>query len=197
MVDADVPMGQIIATALRAHTAIYSAHTNLDSAVKGINYVLADAIGLKDIRTLVSDDHQDLGEQAPVGLGRLGTLEKATSVRKFASHLKACLKLSHIRIAGDPDLEIRQVAVCSGSGSGLLDIFLNSDAQVYVSGDLRYHDARIVEEAGRALIDIGHFPSEHLMIDPLVRQLRKVIMESGWQVCVESCSLENDPFFVM
>jgi putative NIF3 family GTP cyclohydrolase 1 type 2 len=86
------------------------------------------------------------------------------------------------------------VAVCSGSGGSLLGNFLDSDAEAFVTGDSRYHDARTVEEAGRALIDIGHFASEQIMIDMLCRLLRGAVAETGWNVSIEGCDLERDPF---
>ena len=70
------------------------------------------------------------------------------------------------------------VAVCSGSGSSLLNAFLASRAQVYVTGDLRYHDARTAEAAGRGLVDIGHFASEHLMVKVLADMLRSRLREA-------------------
>jgi putative NIF3 family GTP cyclohydrolase 1 type 2 len=85
--------------------------------------------------------------------------------------------------------------VCSGSGSGLLAEFFKTQAEVYISGDLRYHDARAVEDAGRALIDVGHFASEHLVIGPLVTQLREAVTLVGLQVKIEACDLERDPFY--
>jgi len=84
--------------------------------------------------------------------------------------------------------------VCSGSGASLLNAFFASAADVYVSGDLRYHDARAAESAGKALLDIGHFSSEHLMIEPVCDYLRRRISTASWEVRVESCQLERDPF---
>lgn len=75
-------------------------------------------------------------------------------------------------------------------------VFL-SGAQVYISGDLRYHDAREAEAAGLGLIDIGHFASEHLIVEPLAEQLRKILSETGADVKVEAYLLENDPFLIV
>ena len=78
-----------------------------------------------------------------------------------------------------------------------MDTFLSSDADVYVSGDLRYHDARSVEHSGRVFVDIGHFASEHLIIDPLVRRLKAAVEEAGFDIAIEPCSIESDPFSIM
>ena len=76
----------------------------------------------------------------------------------------------------------------------MLGDFFASDAQVYVSGDLRYHDARDVENAGRGIIDIGHFASEHLVVEALAGKLTDMLSKSGAEVTVEACRLEEDPF---
>ena len=76
----------------------------------------------------------------------------------------------------------------------MLNDFFQSDADVFISGDLRYHDARDAEEAGRALIDIGHFASEHIMIDPVVDYLRHAVKKVDWPLVVEPYRFENDPF---
>lgn len=192
--------GKVIASALRSQTAVYAAHTNLDSAADGINDVLACRIGLQSTTPLLESAHYDKGAgepSAPVGLGRIGMIASPMPVKEWAGRLKQQLRLEHIKIAGNLDRPVHRVAVCSGSGSSLMDTFLSSDADVYVSGDLRYHDARIVEDSGRAFVDIGHFASEHIMIDTLVGKLMAAVEKTGWDISVEPCSIESDPFINM
>ena len=78
-----------------------------------------------------------------------------------------------------------------------MDTFLSSDADVFVTGDLRYHDARAVEDAGRAFIDIGHFASEHIILDALTAKLTAAVQKAGWDVKIEACMIEKDPFEVL
>jgi len=198
-IDLDTFEGKVIATALGNKTAIYAAHTNLDSAVDGINDVLAGRIGLINTTPLLapkfpSDDMESAGSE---GLGRIGETVSSMPVKDWAQELKQRLGLAHITVAGNLDRMVHRVAVCSGSGSSLMDSFLHSDADVFVSGDLRYHDARAVEECGRAFVDIGHFASEHLMIDALVKKLKSAIEKTGWKIQIDACSIERDPFEIM
>ena len=131
------------------------------------------------------------------GIGRVGVLAENVDLASFALGIKEKLGLKYVKVAGKPDLAINKVAICTGSGSGLMDKFFSSGAQVYVSGDLRYHDARAVEAAGLGLIDIGHFASEHLIVDALATRLRKILSERGVDINVEACELENDPFVIL
>ena len=193
-VDLDRPEGKIIAAALNSRTAIFSAHTNLDSARDGINNELARKIGLDGLAPLVPVDPSAPSADATMGMGRIGGLKPPRTVAALAQQVKKQLGLSNVKIAGRGDRMIDKVAVCSGSGGSLLGNFLDSDAQVFITGDSRYHDARTVEEADRALIDIGHFASEHIMIDMLCRLLAGEVAEAGWDVRIEACKLERDPF---
>jgi dinuclear metal center YbgI/SA1388 family protein len=192
--------GKVIACALKSQTAVFAAHTNLDSAADGINDVLADRIGLQETEPLLAAAHDDGGDTdpaAPIGLGRIGRIAAPMPVKQWVRQLKKRLGLAHVKTAGNLDRTIHRVAVCSGSGSSLMDTFLSSDADVYVSGDLRYHDARTVEDRGRVFIDIGHFASEHLIIDPLVRKLKAAVEATGWDIAIEPCAIESDPFSIM
>jgi len=111
--------------------------------------------------------------------------------------VKEKLGLESVKVAGRPDLRVMRVAVCAGSGSSLMSAFISSGAQVYISGDLRYHDAREVEAADLGLIDIGHFASEYIVIETLANRLTKVLTANDMDVKVEACKLEKDPFTVL
>jgi putative NIF3 family GTP cyclohydrolase 1 type 2 len=99
-----------------------------------------------------------------------------------------------VKFAGDPALMVEKVAVCSGSGSGLLKNFYVSGAHVYVSGDLHYHDAREAEDCGKGLVDIGHFGSERIVADFLGKNLQIALDKKNLAVTVDSCGLEKEPF---
>lgn len=200
-VNFDTPVGSVIQAAAGHKLAIFAAHTNFDSAADGINDVLAFRVGLADLKVLKRGDHpcedaatDDIQKQ---GLGRVGALEETMELLPLALSIKKKLGLKYIKIAGKPDLTVRRVAVCSGSGSSLMKDFYSSGAQVFISGDLRYHDAREVEALNLGLIDMGHFASEYLAIEVLAKRLDKILAADGKDIKVEACRLENDPFLVL
>jgi len=131
------------------------------------------------------------------GIGRVGSLDSAVDLKTLAQMIKTKLKLGHVKYAGDPALSVKTVAVCSGSGASLLADFFTSGAQVFVSGDLRYHDARDAEFAGLVLIDIGHFHSEHFIVEALAKRLAGIFADSEMNLTVNACDLEKDPFTVL
>jgi len=131
------------------------------------------------------------------GIGRVGFLESASDLKSLAHTVKKKLKLRYLRLSGDPALLVKKVAICSGSGASLLADFFASGAQVYISGDLRYHDARNIEASNLGLIDIGHFASEQLIVDVLAERLTGIFAESNMNPIVKACDIEKDPFTVL
>jgi dinuclear metal center YbgI/SA1388 family protein len=147
--------------------------------------------------TMAYDIYPVISQEGKKGLGRIGVLHEETNLLNFARDIKEKMNLKTLKVAGRPELGVKKVAVCSGSGSSLMHDFMASGAQVYVSGDLKYHDARTVEEKNSGLIDIGHFESEIIIVDQLAKRLINALEQADLDVKVETCGLEKDPFTVI
>lgn len=199
-VDLATPIGGIIGTAVRNTIAVYAAHTNLDSAREGLNDMLAARLGLTNVTVL-----SPTGDEAPTevveidgnGLGRIGDLPKATDPLSLCRTLKRELGLESVRMAGDTTQEVGRVAICTGSGGSLLDRFFSSGADAFITGDVRYHEARDAEDRQAVLIDIGHFGSEHIMVSKLGGRLREMLGRTYPDVEVITCEVEKDPFVIV
>jgi dinuclear metal center YbgI/SA1388 family protein len=197
-VEVESTQGKVIASAINYRIAVYAAHTNLDSAVGGINDVLAQKIGLCNLHPMIMPKcSSGSDESAMAGIGRIGDLSEPLIARQWMGEIKRSFGIKHVKAAGNIDRMVYRAAVCSGSGSSLMDAFLASDADIFVTGDLRYHDARAVEDAGRAFIDIGHFASEHIILDALTAKLTTAVQKAGLDVKIEACMIEKDPFEVI
>lgn len=203
-VDFTTPTGSVVQRAALNETAVFAAHTNLDSAQEGLNELLARKIGLKNLSVLkpmadrIGVPRESLiVDDSPVGLGRIGSLQAKTTLTQLAADIKESLDLESIRVVGKHDMAVRKVAICTGSGGSLVPAFLASDVEVFISGDLTYHNGRLVESIGRAMIDIGHFASEHLMVEDLTRRLKKALTKMGESVTVTGCPIEKDPFSIV
>lgn len=201
-IDAATETGGIIRKALIASMAIYAAHTNLDSAADGLNDRLAGILGLDNSMVLepakpMDQERPEATVAAPIpgeGLGRVGMLPVATTLADLAEDIKKRLGLTAVRVVGQESMSVDRVAVCTGSGASLLDKFFASGARVYITGDLKYHDARQVEARGLGAIDIGHFASEYIVVPLLAEQLGSALAGRGITVDITGCSLEKDPF---
>lgn len=189
--------GSAIEICAKNNISIVSAHTNLDKAHAGLNDYFARKIGLTNITgfmpdTTVYSDHEEY-----TGIGRIGFLPTDLSLAQFGRHIKDTLNLDYIRITGSLTQKADRIAVCTGSGGSLVDFFLNSDADVYVTGDIKYHEARNVEAASKGLIDVGHFGSERIAVDLLYEKLGQAFSDAGLSIELIRFKNEKDPFTIV
>ncbi len=188
--------GAAIALAAEARIAVVSAHTNLDRAAGGLNDHLADRLGIQAVQILETEGGPDVGGAGSMtGLGRVGPLTAPVSLADLADQVRSRLGGNPVRVVGDPSMTIREAAVCSGSGGSLIPAFLASNADVYITGDIKYHEARLIESHGRALVDAGHFASEIIAVDLLVRRLGQAVSRAGFTLEILPFTGETDPFF--
>ncbi|MCU4177649.1 Nif3-like dinuclear metal center hexameric protein [Carboxylicivirga sp. N1Y90] len=98
-------------------------------------------------------------EWPSVGLGMVGELEKEEEPLEFLKKIKTIFNAGVVRHTEILDKPIKRVAVCGGSGSFLLNKAIASNADVFITGDFKYHQFFDAEK--RIIIaDIGHFESE-------------------------------------
>lgn len=136
-----------------------------------------------------------LNEGEKLGMGRVGYLPETTLLADYAGLIKAKLSAPGLRYVGEPTARISKVALCSGSGASLLREAVRVGADVLVTGDVKYHDARDAMDLGIALIDAGHFATEIIMVNAIVEQLGHTLAEAGYNECrILPCCVENDPF---
>jgi dinuclear metal center YbgI/SA1388 family protein len=131
-----------------------------------------------------------LGE---AGVGRIGSVAE-TTLQHFAESVARSLpETAHgVRVAGDPDRVVRRVAVCGGAGDFLLDTVRRTDADAYVTSDLRHHPASEFREYdGPALVDVAHWSAEWTWL-PLVQA--KLVAELGDTVEARVSTICTDPW---
>lgn len=145
---------RIVIRAIRENVAIYSAHTNLDSAWEGVSHEIAHILNLKNIRVLEPNQ-----ENPATGLGVVGDLQPTPKL-EFLRNLKLAFKVKCLRYSSQsPQLVVRKAAICGGAGASLIDAAVASGADIIITGDVKYHDFTTY---GLDIIiaDIGHFESE-------------------------------------
>ena len=158
-VPADDPKGRLVHRLVRGGAALFVAHTNADRAPEsGVNDALAAVLGLDDVVPL-----EPAPDDPRAGLGRVGQLDRAMTLREFAARAAAALPatVGGVRAAGDPDRVVRRVAVCGGSGGSLAGAAAGAGADVFLTSDLKHHAvSEAMESSGPALCDVGHFATE-------------------------------------
>lgn len=296
-ITSDNPVGKAITTLIENKINLYVAHTNLDSAEEGVNQVLAEALGLKNIEVLspsyeeellklvvfvpeesASDVAKALGDagagwignyshcsfQSPgfgtfipregsnpyigeqgklekvaevrvetilpkkrraqvvramlkahpyeevafdlypvlnagnnLGLGRVGRLEEPISLEEFIRQVKKALGLPQVTYGGNLTSKIEKVALCGGSGSSLTGKALFKGADVFLTGDIKYHEGQEMLARGMAFVDAGHNPTEKLIIPFLAKSLKGALQEAKLGVDLEISDTNTNPFEIL
>ena len=130
------------------------------------------------------------------GLGRIGRLAEALPLAALAERVKVALDCQSVRLVGTPERVVGKVAVCGGSGAGLIQEARRRGADVLVTGDVKYHEARLAEDLELALLDAGHFATERLAVGKLAARIGAEATARGWHLNVFSHDGERDPFVV-
>ena len=142
---------KMVESAIKGGIVIYSAHTNADKVLPGVSGLMAEKMGLRDVKILDPEDEN-------TGLGVMGILNEPISAMDLVSLVKKKFGLSTVRHSRLIDGLIQKVALCGGSGGSLIETSVAAGAQVLITGDLSYH--KFLCEDGFMVIDTGHFESE-------------------------------------
>jgi dinuclear metal center YbgI/SA1388 family protein len=159
-----------------------------------LNEVVRQLKASHPYETMAYDVYPLAPEKSDQGLGRIATLAEPRTLADLAKEIKHNMDLAWTRFSGPPDLLVNRAAVCSGSGGGLLEPFLASRAEVLISGDIKYHEAVTAAQHGRGIIDIGHFASEHIVVDVLCSRIMQAAEALGSSIKVTAFDGETDPF---
>lgn len=145
---------RMVAKAIKHDLAIYSAHTNLDSAWDGVSYEMAHALGMEDLHVLVPN-----ADNPETGLGIVGTIP-ALPKMEFLRRVKETFNVKALRYSGQsPQIVVRKVALCGGAGASMTKEAVKSGADIYLTGDIKYHDYTTYG-LDIILADVGHYESE-------------------------------------
>ncbi len=161
----DDPTGNIIYSVIISSMTLYSMHTNYDSARGGLNDVLCEKLGLSNVHPLIEDERMEGS-----GIGRIGEIE-GMDIREFASFVKVKLAASHVRMAPIGPHIVKKVALCSGAGASLIDEAVKSGADVYVTGDVTYHNIIHALNSGLSLIVVEHDETEKFFEEEMKKLL--------------------------
>jgi putative NIF3 family GTP cyclohydrolase 1 type 2 len=145
-----------------------------------LNKVLDSILKAHPYEEVAYDVYKLENEGKSYGYGGLGKLDGGETLREFAKSVKEKLRCGEVRVYGDIEKRVEKVAFCGGSGASFIEKVAGK-ADVYVTGDIKYHDAQRASELGLSLIDAGHFGTEKHILASLVSYLRDKV-ESGVEV---------------
>jgi dinuclear metal center YbgI/SA1388 family protein len=123
------------------------------------------------------------------GEGRIGELAQPATLSELAERTKRELRAASVQVVGDLSRSVRKVAVACGAAGEYLVDSIRSNADVFLTGELRFHDALAAREAGIGVILPGHYATERPAVEALAGQLA-----ARWPgVTVWASCAERDP----
>ena len=141
--------------AVQKGVCVISMHTNMDNAKGGVNYKMAEKLGLRDVQFLAPK----MVDGVESGSGVIGELPEALVSDDFVLAVK---KTFDVECAMCNELlrrPVRKVALCGGAGDFLLDDALKAGADVFITGEMHYHQYFGYEQQIQICV-IGHYQSE-------------------------------------
>lgn len=151
---------------------IYSAHTNLDKTDGGTTDTLIEVLGFNEA--------QKIGDFL-----RLVELKEEILADSFINLVKTKLNLKNIRVINNFNQQkIKKIAFCAGSGADFLGEVKKNHADVFVTGDVKYHQAL---DSDVIIIDAGHFESER----PVLTKIKELLKPLDIEVVIAD---EKSPF---
>lgn len=106
------------------------------------------------------------------GSGRVGNLVAPTPLNGFADHVKSVLGAAAVQVVGDTARSVQRVALACGAAGEFLSDAARRQADVFLTGEMRFHDCLAAEAQNIAVVLPGHYATERCGIEELADRLR-------------------------
>ncbi|MEJ2702818.1 MAG: Nif3-like dinuclear metal center hexameric protein [Sedimentisphaerales bacterium] len=130
------------------------------------------------------------GSDGQFGLGRVGELAKPLRVAQIIHDVKTATGAEAVGLIGDEKRLVKRAAVCAGSCGEILSRVIAEKADLYLTGELKHHQALAAQEAGLTCICLSHTISERFMLKKVARRLQKQVKG----VKIRISKKDADPF---
>ena len=143
-----------VMSAIKKGIAVISMHTNMDNAKGGVNYRIAEKLGMQDVKFLAP-----AGADAEAGSGVVGELAEPLAADDFIIAVKKAFGVECAMCNELLRRPIKRVALCGGAGDFLLDEAVKNQADAFITGEMHYHQYFGYEQTIQICV-IGHYQSE-------------------------------------
>lgn len=127
-----------------------------------------------------------------VGLGRVGCLQEVITVHKYAEKIRDILEIENVYVFGDVNKKVEKVVTCAGAGGDFVQQAVDAGADVFVTGEIKYHESLLALELGLPVIALGHYETEVPAMEKLVERLQTKFNTLQYKVEVLSSSARHE-----
>lgn len=149
----DSPVGKKMTLVFKNKLNVFAMHTNFDVGANGMNDILAQKLGLKNIR--MTDE-----VISNKTILRIGDVEKI-KLSEFVVKVSHSLEEPSIRYVGDDNKLIKTVGIVGGAGSSELYSAIVNKCDCLVTGEIHHHQAYDALENGIAIVEVSHSVERH------------------------------------
>lgn len=164
----------LVYKAVASGMSFIASHTCLDKADGGVNHCLAEAVGIKNLKTSANDEFLKYGE-----------IELCTA-EEFAKKIKSAL--GGAVSFTDSGKTIKTVALCSGGGGDLVAEAKNMGADAFLTGEAKHHEYLYSSDFGISMFVAGHFETENIVCEYLYNSLKE---KFGDEIEIKVSSFKN------
>ncbi len=155
------PQGRMLLSAIERGISVYCAHTNLDSCPDGLTDYLCHRLDLTPIEPIDGFD------------GRICRPREGLRLLELCARIRAELDMEYISTTARMNRPVKCVAVCNGSGGSMADAAIRKGADVFISGDVKYHQLRDFYLTDNfEFIQVSHYDSEKIVTELLFDRLK-------------------------
>ncbi|HIW21598.1 MAG TPA: Nif3-like dinuclear metal center hexameric protein [Candidatus Dorea intestinavium] len=155
-------VGSKVVALLQNDITYYAAHTNYD--VKQMADLAAKKLRMEETKVL-----EITKEEEELGIGLYGNLPEPVSIRELGELIKNKFHIDTVKIFGDLNKKVTNVAISPGSGKSMITPSLEVGAEVLITGDIDHHTGIDAVDEGLLIIDAGHYGLEHIFIKDMAR----------------------------
>ena len=194
----DLKSEDIAFKAIKHNISLYAMHTNMDKADDGLNDILAQMIGLKNIHKISNEmDADDVFSNDTLDFVRVGTLDESTDVMKYARFVCSALDMNGLRISGDLKKQVKTVAVACGAGGDMMFDAEKQEADVFITGEMKHHLYLEATKRKMVIFEAGHYHTEKHFVNIIHSRLQSALNQLKSNVNVFKSEIEDSPYEVV
>ncbi|TDO84468.1 dinuclear metal center YbgI/SA1388 family protein [Halanaerobium saccharolyticum] len=142
-------------------------------APEDLNLIIKELLKVHPYEEPAWDLYKMENLESKKGIGRIADLKSEIELDDFLQKIKEVYKLDQIRVVR-AKRKIKKVALCSGSGADFIKNAHYQGADLYLTGDVKFHEAQTAEALGLSLVDFGHYGSEKFVKELLSERLTSI-----------------------
>lgn len=185
-VDSNDVTGNLLTQLIRNNISVYSTHTPFDKTDGGNNDYFGKLLKLQDIELMSTDTS---------GFCREGYLSgDGMSAGEFVDYVSKTLKTDRrlFNYAGFAESSVKKVGWCTGAGADFIHAAKEAGCDMFITGDLKYHQAQTARELGINVLDCGHFATEQIFCENIMSKLDRLE-----NIDIIQCDVNLNPFAIL